>query len=143
MKIITKNEKETFNLGMEVAKKLKGGELVLLSGDLGAGKTVFTKGLAKQLKLNPRKVNSPTFIVLKEYELENKNIHKFIHIDAYRISSIDELNSIGFNEYILRNDAIVIIEWAEKIKELKKIKKTIRVKIKYLSEDSREVSLNY
>ncbi len=116
-KVITTSEKETFDLGKKIAKNFCGGEIIGLVGDLGAGKTIFTKGIAVGLKLKEN-INSPTFVVMKIYDVKHKNIKKFVHIDAYRLKSAEELKTIGIDEYLNRDDVVIVIEWADKIKKI-------------------------
>jgi len=137
LKKITKNEKETINFAQDFAKTLKGGDIIGLKGDLGAGKTIFTKGLALGLGLKEN-INSPTFVLMKVYNLKNKKIKKIIHIDAYRIKNITDLETIGALEYINDKNNLSIIEWIENIEDnfQKKYKK---ISIKYKNRDQREI----
>lgn len=112
------NEKDTLNFAKEFARKMEKGGVFGLIGDLGAGKTTFVQGLAKGLGLK-QKVTSPTFVIMKVYDVvDNKNIKKLVHIDAYRIHESQDLANIGIDEYLKRNDAVVIIEWPEEIKKI-------------------------
>jgi tRNA threonylcarbamoyladenosine biosynthesis protein TsaE len=140
-KIITKSEKETFELGKNFSEKLKGGEVIGLIGELGAGKTVFTKGLGKGLKIK-EVISSPTFVLMKIYKTKNKNIKSLIHIDAYRLQSEKDLEIIGIDEYLNKKDNVIIIEWPEKIKKSLP-KKTRYINFSYLEDDAskRAVSL--
>lgn len=123
MKSLTsKTPEETLNFAKKFAKKLKGGEVLALVGNLGAGKTVFTKGLAKGLGVK-RTVNSPTFVLMKVYETKkqkNKKTEKLklIHIDCYRLKDPQELLDIGAGEYFEDKNTVVVIEWADKIKKI-------------------------
>jgi tRNA threonylcarbamoyladenosine biosynthesis protein TsaE len=128
--IITKTEKETFALGEKFAKTLRGGEVIGLIGDLGAGKTVFVKGVAKGLGIK-NTITSPTFVLMKVYPVKNHGtIKNLIHIDAYRLKNSNDLKSIGAEEYMNQNDSVLLIEWADKINNrLNKIK-NITFKIK-------------
>jgi len=108
-KYITHNELETRQIGEALAKKLKSGSVVALFGDLGSGKTVLAKGIAKGLGIDEI-ILSPTFTILRQYEGLN-------HFDVYRIGDLDELIEIGFEE-LISGDAISVIEWAENIEEL-------------------------
>lgn len=124
MKKFTSNsESETFEFAKQYATTLAGGEVIALKGDLGAGKTIFSKGLAAGLGLK-RNVNSPTFVIMKVYSdfkpqcpLQSKLKH-FVHIDAYRLDSSLDLSAIGADEYFGREDAVVVIEWPERIKKI-------------------------
>lgn len=131
MKYLTISEKQTFNLAKNFAKKLEGGEIIGLVGDLGAGKTIFTKGLAAGLGIK-QIVNSPTFVLMKVYQILNNKfqISNFVHIDSYRIKSEQDITTIGAQEYFTRPDTVTIIEWADKIKKILP-KKTRFVNIKY------------
>lgn len=119
MQIITNSEKETFEFAKNFAKKLKGGEVIGLIGNLGAGKTIFTKGLAASLGVK-QTVNSPTFVIMKIYPIPNDQslMTNLIHIDAYRLNNEKELEAIGAREYFGRKDCITIIEWADKVKKV-------------------------
>lgn len=91
--------------------------VLALHGDLGAGKTTFTQTLAKKLRVT-EVVTSPTFVVMKNYNLENQSFEKLVHIDAYRIEEIDEMRVLGFGELLEEKGSIMCIEWAENIAEL-------------------------
>ncbi|MEK7203343.1 MAG: tRNA (adenosine(37)-N6)-threonylcarbamoyltransferase complex ATPase subunit type 1 TsaE [Patescibacteria group bacterium] len=128
MKYYTKTEKETLVLAKFFAKKLEGGEIVGLTGNLGAGKTIFAKGIAAGLKIK-KNITSPTFVLMKIYQVsEHKQIKFLTHIDAYRIKSANDLISVGINEHLNRIDTVTIIEWADKIKKILP-KKTKFIKI--------------
>ncbi len=100
---------QTEALGKELAKHLKPGDFVALYGDLGAGKTAFTRGIASVLAPNDV-ISSPTYTIVNEYR---SGTHPFCHFDMYRIENEDDLESIGFYDY--PTDAIFIVEWCEKI----------------------------
>lgn len=123
-KIILKTEKDTEKLAQSIAKKLKGGEILALSGDLGAGKTTFTQYLAKALGVKVH-VNSPTFVIMRIYKTSKHPFQNLAHIDAYRLDSEKELEYLGLDQYIGQPSAITVIEWAEKIK--KELKKNLKV----------------
>ncbi len=117
MKHQTSSEKETLKFAKEYTRKLKGGEVVGLIGDLGAGKTVFTKGLAIGLGIK-NTITSPTFVLMKVYPVKkHKQIKQFVHIDAYRLKSAKDLEVIGALEYFDRSDSVVVIEWADRVKK--------------------------
>lgn len=129
---ITNSEEETKALAQKLAESLNEGDVVCLFGDLGVGKTVFTKGICKTLGTNDY-INSPTFTIVNEYEAENFNIS---HFDMYRIEDYSELIEIGYYEYIL-NGGICIIEWPENIYD-ELPKKRIEVKIERISFDEEQ-----
>lgn len=117
MRFLSTSEKQTFDFAKNFSKKLKGGEVLGLIGDLGAGKTVFSRGLAKGLGIK-KKITSPTFVLMRVYPVKKKRIKFFVHIDAYRIKSARDLEAIGAKEYFGRPDAITVIEWPDKIKKI-------------------------
>ena len=111
--MITSSANETMDFAYELAKKIKAPKIIVLSGDLGAGKTTFTKGFAKGLGVNEI-ITSPTFTLLNEYEGKEK----MYHFDMYRLSSKEEAYELGFEDYFNKNDGIVLVEWAENVKGL-------------------------
>ena len=113
MKVIIENLDQTRALAQEFAKSLNKGDIVLLSGDLGAGKTTFTQFVFKALGYNGV-VNSPTFAVLKSYEVDELVLN---HFDAYRINTAEAIEC-GFDEVISNRDGITFIEWSQNIFEL-------------------------
>jgi tRNA threonylcarbamoyladenosine biosynthesis protein TsaE len=128
--VITHSEKETFNLARDLAGSFKGGEVVGLSGNLGAGKTIFAKGLARGLGIK-KTVNSPTFNIMKIYDIPKKaklTLRFFCHIDAYRINASDLIN-LGAEDYFERKDTVIVVEWSKKIIKILP-EKTIRIMIK-------------
>ncbi len=129
--IITKSEAQTLALGKKLAGRLKGGEVVALVGDLGAGKTVLARGLARGLDIK-NIINSPTFVLMKIYRIRNYKlkIRNFIHIDAYRLNSEQGLIDIGIFDWLGRKDSVVLIEWAERVKKILP-KKAIKIRIKF------------
>ena len=108
-----KNEAETIKIAENLAQTLKGGELILFDGDLGAGKTFFTGALCEALGVERRSVSSPTFVIMKKYQ------GKFTvyHWDFYRVSDIDELYIADFPEYLKSDNSITIVEWASMFRE--------------------------
>ena len=100
---------ETMNFASELASKLHPGDVVVLSGELGAGKTKFTEGFLKYFGLDDE-ISSPTFSIVNEYKKDNLNIY---HFDVYRLEDVDEFYAIGGEEYF--SSGICIIEWGELI----------------------------
>lgn len=126
--------KDTEKLAKIISENFRNKILVTLNGDLGAGKTTFTKFFAKKCGIN-EPITSPTFNILKEYEIINKT--KFYHIDAYRLENSEE--DLGFEE-IFYEDNICVIEWAEFIEDfLPHERLEINIKCNY---NNREVTIN-
>jgi tRNA threonylcarbamoyladenosine biosynthesis protein TsaE len=136
MKKISKSPKGTEAIARELAATLTGGECVALRGELGAGKTQFVRGLAGALGANPRRVSSPTFVLLNIYE--GKKL-KVFHLDAYRVSSEGEFEAIGWAE-LLEQNGVVVVEWAEKVKDLLPDKR-IDVRIETTGKTTREITI--
>ncbi len=116
MKIFTisNNTKETEDLGAKIAKLLKPGDNIALTGNLGSGKTTFTKGLARGLKMErPEYVNSPSVVKRKE----DQGRVKLYHFDLYRLDGLEDIEYISMQEY-LDGDGVVVIEWADKMETL-------------------------
>ena len=113
MEFETYSAEETFRLGEMTGGKLKPGTVVCLDGDLGVGKTVFVKGVAKGLGIK-EPVVSPTFTILQEYKEGSIPLY---HFDVYRIEDPEEMYEIGFDDY-LYGDGVCLIEWAKRVTEL-------------------------
>ncbi|TFB13697.1 tRNA (adenosine(37)-N6)-threonylcarbamoyltransferase complex ATPase subunit type 1 TsaE [Filobacillus milosensis] len=131
-KFIMKNETETQTFASKLANFLKAGDVITLDGDLGAGKTTFTKGLAKGLEVI-RTVNSPTYTIVKEY----KGRLPLFHMDVYRLEDSDE--DIGFDDYF-NGQGISVIEWAKFIEEFLP-EERLDITINKLSDIEREIHL--
>lgn len=110
MKFVTNSEQETEELGARLAEKLTSGAVVAFTGDLGAGKTAFTRGLARGLGVADR-VTSPTFTIVNEYE---EGRLPLFHFDLYRLGSSDELFDIGWEDYLARG-GVCAVEWSENV----------------------------
>lgn len=113
-KIISRSEEETFRIAKEYAKHVEPGDVICLKGDLGAGKTHFTKGFVTAFGLEKNTVSSPTFALINEYQGDNIEI---FHFDCYRLEDVQEALEIGAEEYFY-GDGICIIEWPERIREI-------------------------
>ncbi len=132
--MITNNARETMLIGEKLARKLKPGDMIALSGDLGSGKTTFTKGIGKGLGVKDSKhINSPTFVLIKEY---NGRVPLY-HLDLYRLDDLEGIENLAIEEYIYGN-GVTVIEWAEKIKFILP-EKHIFVKLKVKGDNKREV----
>lgn len=112
VELISHSELETIEFAKEIASKLKKGDILVLTGDLGAGKTKFTQGILTYFNLE-EEISSPTFTIVNEYQNNDVNIY---HFDVYRLEGIDEFLAIGGDEYFEKG--ISIIEWGEIISEI-------------------------
>ncbi|EDS78165.1 conserved hypothetical protein [Clostridium botulinum C str. Eklund] len=112
MQFVVNNVDSTVNIGYQIGALANSGDIICLIGDLGTGKTHITKGIAKGLGIDEH-ITSPTFNIVNEYE---GNL-KLYHFDVYRVNDPDEIEAIGFDEYIF-GDGVSIIEWANYIEEL-------------------------
>jgi tRNA threonylcarbamoyladenosine biosynthesis protein TsaE len=139
-KYIARSEKQTREIGKQLGKKLINGGIIALYGDLGAGKTVFVKGVAKGLGIRNH-ITSPTFVFWRVYNVTKKSINIFCHVDLYRLPKPSSLESVGIEEYWERDDTICIVEWAEKAKQLPKNKIIYSIKINILKNNTREISI--
>lgn len=133
----TKSAEETILLGEKLGRKLKGGDVVCLTGDLGGGKTHFTKGIAKGLNIEELVV-SPTFIVMRIYE--RNNLPDLYHLDLYRMNSVKDLDGMDLEDIIGNPEAIVVIEWPERAKEIVP-ENAIWVKFAYVDDQIRKIEI--
>jgi tRNA threonylcarbamoyladenosine biosynthesis protein TsaE len=111
-RFVSKSENDTIEFANRLANFLKNGDIIVLSGDLGSGKTKFTQGILKHFNLEDE-ISSPTFTIVNEYHKDETNIY---HFDVYRLSDSDEFYAIGGDEYL--NNGICIIEWGEIIEDI-------------------------
>jgi len=135
----TNSAAETKKLASAISGLLKGGEVLGLVGDLGAGKTVFVQGLAEALGIKET-VNSPTFVLMKAYQVSSQQttVSRLIHVDAYRLSDSQELKDIGLNEYLSQKDTVVILEWADKVKDILP-QKSLMIKFEFGHNESQRI----
>ena len=145
MKFISKSLEDTDLVAKKLAFKIKKNNIInyiiFLDGDLGAGKTTFTRSLVKYLGSNDN-VSSPTFALINYY----KSFIDIFHFDMYRIENLDDLYSIGFFDYI-NNNNILIIEWSKNIidfisEDIKNIKNIVNIDFKYINDESREIIID-
>ena len=129
-KFISNSREETYAFAMEYAKTLKAGDVLLLDGDMGAGKTVFAKGIAKGLGIE-EEVTSPTYAYMNDYE------GRLFHYDCYRIESVEQAESLGLADYFYMG-GICLVEWAQNVAPL--LPKTVkRVRISKIGDGQREI----
>lgn len=130
--MLSNNVNETINIAKNLASKLKAQDIIVLTGNLGAGKTYFTKGIVEYF-LDSENISSPTFTIVNEYNT-NPPIY---HFDVYRIKNSDEFMNIGGDEYF--NKGICIIEWGEKIKDI--LYDYLEINIEYITENTRRIQM--
>jgi tRNA threonylcarbamoyladenosine biosynthesis protein TsaE len=144
-KSTTKSFEETQKLGEDFAKEilaagLQANAVVLgLQGDLGAGKTTFLQGFSRGLGIS-EVVNSPTFVIMKRFELKNGAFKNFYHIDCYRLNSVEEIESLGFEEIIKSPENIVAVEWPERIESILP-KQVTSISFDHKEENIREIEI--
>ena len=131
----SESKEQTIEIARDFAATLKGGDTVLLCGDMGAGKTVFSKGVAQGLGILDE-VTSPTYAYMNEYAGEKYTLY---HYDCYRIQSIEQAENLGLGEYFYLG-GICLVEWSQNIAELLP-ENTIRVQIKKSGENGREIEI--
>jgi tRNA threonylcarbamoyladenosine biosynthesis protein TsaE len=132
--IATRNRNETILLGERIGKSLKAGDIVALSGELGAGKTTLIQGIAKGLGIRDW-VTSPTFTIINEF----KGRIDLYHVDLYRIDRMEDALDVEIEEYFTKG-GVTVIEWAEKINPLLP-DKTIKINIDIVSENKRKIEI--
>ena len=139
---ISNSFEETKAIGKTLARELAGGTVLCLVGELGGGKTTFTQGILEELGAE-KPFTSPTFVVMKEYRLNGggreKAIQKVCHFDVYRVEASDILQ-LSWKELISDRRNLVIVEWAERIKEILP-KKTVLVNFEWVDENQRRISI--
>ncbi len=121
LKFVSNSEVETKDIASKLASKLNIGDIIILSGELGSGKTKFTEGFLSHWNLQDE-ISSPTFTIVNEYHSDNTNIY---HFDVYRLEEIDEFYAIGGTEYF--DKGISIVEWGELIEDI--LQKYIKINI--------------
>ena len=132
--IFSSSEKETFSLAEQIGKSLKGTEVILLSGELGAGKTIFAKGIAAGLDIDDvHQVCSPSYTLVNIYQAK----FPIYHIDLYRLENESEIDSLGWEDFL--DQGVIVVEWAEKLKfDLE----AIRIEIKVLGDQKRKIRIS-
>lgn len=133
---ITTNEKQTFELARLTAEKIRDGGVVCLFGNLGTGKTIFTKGIANHLGINKFSIKSPTYTYIRHHK--TKLCNNFYHIDLYRLNEVDELLLQEINELLEEKSNIIVIEWSERMMDDLPKKRT-EVHFAYIDEFKRKI----
>jgi tRNA threonylcarbamoyladenosine biosynthesis protein TsaE len=134
--LYTLSEDETYEAGRSLSRGLRGGEVILLDGELGTGKTVFARGVAAGLGVAPEDVNSPSFTLVQEYRGGRVRV---VHVDLYRLDERDDLASLGLDE-ILGSGAVVLVEWGDKLPPYYR-RNAISIRFHDAGEGSRRIDL--
>jgi tRNA threonylcarbamoyladenosine biosynthesis protein TsaE len=134
IEIISVSAQETWEIARVIGTKLREGDVLALSGELGSGKTCFTGGLARGLGVSDKyQITSPTFTLINEYPARCK----LYHFDVYRLNSYSEFEDLGYEEYFC-GKGIVVIEWAEKIIQILPAN-TFFISFEYIDENKRKI----
>ena len=134
MRFLTHSPEETEALGEALGRRPRGGEIIAYYGGLGAGKTAFTRGLARGLDISAR-VTSPTYTIVNEYLGGRLPL---FHFDMYRLSSADDLFDIGWEDYLQRG-GVCAVEWSENVQEA--LEDALTVRIEKRSDETREITI--
>ena len=138
VQIISNSVEKTLEIGKKIGELLEPEKVVCFTGPLGSGKTTLIKGIAAGLgAASPSRVNSPTFVMVNEYQ----GRLAIFHIDAYRINSIAEFVALGFEEFI-GHDSVVLIEWADKVAPALKSLDCINIQMRHNGSESRIISVS-
>lgn len=148
MEIISQNPEETRSFAFDLAKKIQNKEIVSrtgalitgLHGDLGAGKTTFMKSFAEALGVKDT-VQSPTFVILKRFEINDLGFNNLYHIDAYRLERGEDLLKLGWNEMVQNPTNIICIEWPERVEDI--LKDYLRIDFEHQGETTRKIRVNF
>ncbi len=139
MEVKTTKAAQTKKIAYDLAKSLKGGEVIAIYGDLGVGKTIFTQGLAKGLGIKGR-ILSPTFVFMRTYAFKKSGKEMTLyHIDLYRGQDWQDFENLGLEE-VFSEGSVVVLEWAEKIQKILP-KKRIEVYIRQTGEKNRSITI--
>jgi tRNA threonylcarbamoyl adenosine modification protein YjeE len=143
--MVSKSLKDTENIAKEIANRIRPHTshafIAALSGDLGSGKTTFAKAFAKALGIDETEVSSPTFVIMKSYDLGgSRHFNKFIHIDAYRLEKADEIDRLGWKEMVSDPGNLILIEWPENVDGAVPADSTT-IRFKFVDETTREISI--
>lgn len=135
---VSHSEEETFLYAATIGQRLRGGEVLLLDGPLGAGKTIFVKGLASALDIDPQEVTSPTFTLVNQY----RGKLTLYHLDLYRLSPGEAVaHAVGLDELLEETDAVVLIEWGERLQRYPFPDSCWHVSLQIGDDETRKISI--
>jgi len=138
--MLSESPLQTRSLALRLAKKAKGGDIYALVGDLGGGKTLFTKYFARGLGIK-KTITSPSFLLMKIYQVNIRGIKRFCHVDVYRLKKPVEIVEIGLKEYLGDRQTVTVIEWADKIKKVLAPYKSTQLHFKFIDKNSRKITI--
>jgi tRNA threonylcarbamoyladenosine biosynthesis protein TsaE len=143
MEILSQSLKDTENFAEDFLKNLKPfsneATVIALSGNLGSGKTTFTQFFAKHLGIT-KNITSPTFVIIKTYNLQLETYNKLFHIDSYRLKSGEELKKLGWQEIISNPQNLILIEWPENVSDVIP-QNAIKISFEFIDETTRKINL--
>ncbi|MEE2719007.1 MAG: tRNA (adenosine(37)-N6)-threonylcarbamoyltransferase complex ATPase subunit type 1 TsaE [Planctomycetota bacterium] len=134
----SRSEQDTFDAGVRIGAALRPGDMVLLEGELGAGKTAMVRGIAQALGIERRAVSSPTFTIVHEHGFDGGTMY---HIDAYRLSGVEELEAVGWEAIMDDPGRIVVCEWPQRIAEAVE-SGVLRVELRHVGPQERDIMLH-
>lgn len=135
---LSNSPEETRKIAARLASKVKGGEVFFLYGDLGSGKTTFTSGFINYFQKNKR-VLSPTFIIVRHYEIDKHPIQRIYHMDLYRLTEETEVSGMGIAQLTSEPQSVTMIEWPEKIENL--VGNRINIRLKIINDTQRSITV--
>ncbi|OGH58816.1 MAG: tRNA (adenosine(37)-N6)-threonylcarbamoyltransferase complex ATPase subunit type 1 TsaE [Candidatus Magasanikbacteria bacterium RIFCSPHIGHO2_01_FULL_33_34] len=135
-KTVTSEDME--QVGKQIAKSINGGDVILLYGELGSGKSTLTKGLVKELGVKEI-ATSPTFALMNVYKAIHPKIKKVVHCDTYRLRDKNDLEDVGITDYLYKPDTLCIIEWPDKVSHLFTGKNNKKISIEYIDSERRKI----
>lgn len=138
LKVVSHSEEETTALAKKLAPLFRPGDLIVLTGELGAGKTVFVRGLAAALEISEDQVNSPSYTMVNEYPQGKMPLY---HLDLYRLGDPSELQEIGWNDY-RRREGVMVVEWGEKAEQYLPVR-YYEIRFRALDEHDRDIEIVY
>lgn len=138
MEFKTVTPEDMMNVGKKIGAMLKGGDMVLLYGELGSGKSTLVKGIAQVLGVKET-TNSPTFTIMNVYDANKDNITKLVHADTYRMKDQQDLEDVGIDEYMCDKNSVCIFEWPDKLGDLMQKRNPVKITIEYLDKDRRRI----
>lgn len=138
---LSHTDAETKAIANELAAQCQAGDIITLTGDLGAGKTTFTKGVAEYLGIT-KEIVSPTFTIMNVYETTHPTIKRLVHIDTYRLKSLTELLGIGIEDFVGAPDTLSVIEWPELAAQFLENKNIMAVTLGHNDSGSRTINVS-